>query len=72
MGTSVAEAGASRAADSSEWLWVLEVRLDGKWVLRNGPCASYEQAVWHVNDALKASNNWRIRGGPAVGRELRK
>ena len=57
---------------SDEWLWILEVRLDGRWVLRNGPCQSYEEALWHVNDSLKEANNWRIRGGPDIARGTRK
>lgn len=49
------------------WTWVLEVRVDGRWVLRNGPLRSYDDARWHLSDSLKESNQWRIRGGPGLG-----
>lgn len=50
-----------------DWVWIVEVWLDGKWVLRNGPVATYEQARWHLSDALRESNKWRIRGGAGLG-----
>ena len=55
------------AVGDEGWTWVLEVRVDSRWVLRTGPLRSYEDARWHLSDSLKESNLWRIRGGLGVG-----